>query len=197
MALSNWDTCAFDTDGNPCTGSMKGWRNGTWVEIYKNWMYVHDKKMWTNDRPYIKDTICEFTEGEIRLSDFEIYGKRGPQNAIFVYVESHKFNHKTKEYMIRRMAGIGCSGYSRHQYLGVTKTTYKAFIRWLKSLKEELVFKDEAVKWLEKVMKSKPLRYNQGDMFFTGKITPKLPATEIGKANMTILGQMLGIGVKK
>jgi hypothetical protein len=113
MALSNWDTLAFNSEGEPCNGVFEGF-DGQSCAIYKNWLYVRDPKMWSKDRSFVEPTIAEFSHGEMRLSGMTIVGERGPQNAIFVYVEATKYGDEKKgeETVTKRMAGIGCYGFS-------------------------------------------------------------------------------------
>lgn len=117
MALSDWDTMAFDSDGKPCNGIIEGFLEGTNAEIYKNWLYIRDAKMWCEERGYMKPTIAEIFEGCISISDFDIRAVRGPQRAIFVSIKCIRYHEQKKdeEYRepdIRRMAGIGCDGYT-------------------------------------------------------------------------------------
>jgi len=109
MALSNWDTLAFNESGEPCSGHMEGFKEGASVEIYKNWLYVRDTKMWCEGRGYTEPTIAEISQGDIHLSDFEIRAVRGPQQAIFCYVKSTDYTPEVSK--VRRMAGIGCNGW--------------------------------------------------------------------------------------
>lgn len=109
MALSNWDTMAFDEEGVPTNGIIEGFTEGTSCEIYKNWLYVRDEDMWFEGRKYVKPTIAQIDSGEVMMSDFTIRAARGPQEGIFVWVESSRY--VDKEYQVKRMAGIGASGY--------------------------------------------------------------------------------------
>ena len=110
MALSNWDTLAYGPDGAPCDGSMHGFGSAG-VEIYKNWIYIHSPKMWTDCSPFVKDTIAAMNHGDISIGDIQIYAARGPQNGVMVLVVSSKCPPKGPvEY--RFMGGVGCSAYS-------------------------------------------------------------------------------------
>ena len=103
MALSNWDTLAFDAEGKSCGGSFVNDKNS--VDIYKNWLYVRAPKMWVAGDSYTKPTIAEIHSGEVTLAGFEISAEREPQNGVFVFV-------KYGPYDKRRMGGgIGCYGY--------------------------------------------------------------------------------------
>ena len=113
MALSNWDTMAFGTDGKPNNGTLMGFQEGTSVSFYKNWLYVHDAKAWHEECGYVKDTVAEISHGDICLSGFHIIAERGPQNGIFAVIVSTKYTGEGKGIKRERriMAGIGCSGY--------------------------------------------------------------------------------------
>ena len=116
MALSNWDTMALDENGEPTNGVMEGCSEGASCEIYKNWLYVRDREMWCDGRGYVEPTIAKVDSGSVMVSDFEIEAIRGPQSAIFVKVTSMRYKEKVegeayRELEVRRMGGIGCSGY--------------------------------------------------------------------------------------
>lgn len=105
MALSNWDTIAFNDDGQSCNGTVVS-EHGDSIKIYKNWIYVRSPDMWKKaGARYIEPTIAEVWEGNIKLAGFNIEAIRGPQNGIFVYVEHGPWENR------QRFAGIGCSGY--------------------------------------------------------------------------------------
>lgn len=116
MALSNWDTLAFDENAQPTNGTIEGFAEGTACEIYKNWLYVRDEKAWADGRSYMKPTIAEVRSGDLRLASFEIEAIRGPQEAIFVKVTATRYKEQEegKPYQppdVRQLAGIGCYGY--------------------------------------------------------------------------------------
>jgi len=116
MALSNWDTLAFDENAKPTNGVIEGFVEGTGCEIYKNWLYVRDEGSWTEGRSYMCPTIAEIRSGDLCLAGFDIEAVRGPQEAIFAKVTAtrYKEQEKDKPYQrpdVRLLAGIGCSGY--------------------------------------------------------------------------------------
>lgn len=120
MALSNWDTLAFDSEGQPGNGVLNGFTDGASVEIYKNWIYVRDRWMWRKDTGFVEPTIAKIDSGSVELSEFTIQAVRGPQEGVFCYAAARKSIYETdeagkKQYVrsdYRRMAGIGCSGYA-------------------------------------------------------------------------------------
>ena len=108
MALSNWDTLAFNTDGQPCDGTLRGF-DGASAAIYKNWLYVRDPKMWVPGRSFVEPTIAQVTSGNVMISEFDIIAKRHEmQEAIFVLAECHRSEPHQRAWM----AGIGCYGFS-------------------------------------------------------------------------------------
>jgi len=107
MALSNWDCLGIDQDGKICS-DIQGLSPGKSVEIYKNWLYVYDKDMWSVDGIFSETCIAEIKSGEIQLSDFKIVAERCDfQESIFCFIQL-RYNDEEKE---RWFAGIGCSGY--------------------------------------------------------------------------------------
>lgn len=110
MALSDYDCLAFGPDGKPSNGVLNC-PDGQSVEIRKNWLYVHDKKMWHKDRGYIKHTIAQFNEGDIHIAGLSIIGKRGRQeNIFFVFVEYNAYPGKGKHISLH-MAGVAAYGW--------------------------------------------------------------------------------------
>lgn len=111
MALSDWDTLAFDNDGNPCNGIIKSFDGETSVEAYKNWLYVRDKKMWKKDCPFTGDTIAKIENGSVHLSNFHIQAVRGPQDSVVAVITTTNWDEKTEVYSVRRMFVIAGDGY--------------------------------------------------------------------------------------
>jgi len=105
MALSNWDTLAFDADGKPCVGVVVN-GNGS-VEIYKNFLYVYNKKMFKKgEGSYTNNVIAQIESGNINISKFSIIAKRHKeQNSIFVRV-AYTVGDEEKYFV-----GIGCYGF--------------------------------------------------------------------------------------
>jgi hypothetical protein len=115
MALSNYDCLAFDTEGFPCDGYMKI-PHGTTVEIYKNWLYVGNEKMWVEGGSFVSPVIAQVSSGHINIARLDISSERhDEQNSIFCYIESNEyFYNEGKKFAGSKkhvMCGIGCSGY--------------------------------------------------------------------------------------
>jgi len=109
MALSNWDTIAFNNDGESCNGVFKN-SMGSSLEIYKNWIYIRNEKMWRSGGSFVKPTIAQINHGDIQVAGFDITAARGNQNGIFVFAST--FEKVTKDkYKYSYFGGIGCSGY--------------------------------------------------------------------------------------
>jgi len=128
MAKSDYATLAFNEKCEQTLGVLNGF-NGESVEMYKNWLYVNNPKMWNKDYGYTNNTIAQIDSGEINISGFDIICKREEyQGAIFAFIQTNKYDKKDyskKETKI--MAGIGCSGYIDNTHklikdLGLTLT---------------------------------------------------------------------------
>lgn len=125
MALSNWDTCAFDLDGKPIRGSFISPR-GVEVEIYKNWLYVRDSSIakpteggkagGRNGGTYefARNTVMEIQHGFLHYRDVEISAVRGPQEGVYALVWSTEYQEtpKGEKYVPPVRTGmLGCGVY--------------------------------------------------------------------------------------
>lgn len=105
MALSNWDTLAFDNDGNPSNGTITN-KDGNTVSIYKNWLYVRSNQLANVSKEFVDDTFAHINAGDIRVAGFQIYAHRAKnQQAVFCYVTSGYGEEEIQ------MCGIGAYGY--------------------------------------------------------------------------------------
>jgi hypothetical protein len=82
-----------------------------------------------------------------------------------------------------------------NDWVGVKKETVKEFFCWLDSLAED--FDSDMKKWIARCKKSKKLRYNQGNAFFTAHAGMKLEATEVGKSKTPTALKLIGKGKKR
>ena len=205
MALSNWDTCALNEKGEPTNGVFVSPRTSVVIRVYKNWLYMNDKKAWEEDGGFIKDTVAQINSGHGQYKDVNFVVIRGPKYGVYfavwttVYPKSKSpdindqkaydaWHKKVKTYA---MVGIGCSGHGSRKYLGVTK-------RDLAYLKKHVLTNDDkndywVPKEVSEIPLDKALRFNQGDGFFiraVGKRTEGV-ATKPGEAGMPWLSQML------
>lgn len=190
MALSNWDTCALNTEGKPCNGVLSIQHedgSAAHVIFYKNWLYIRDEGMWADGRSYTKPTIAEVWDGHINIANFDIYAKRGSQNSILAYV-STGWRHKNT---FQCMVGVGCYGFAGEEFVGVLPKTYQELLTFLHELKEDSVLAEED--W-QTYASAKPLRFNQGDGYFANNLDDDNlnQPTILGEAHTPILLKFLG-----
>lgn len=252
MALSNWDTLAFNTTGKSCNGDFKTPDGKTVVSIYKNWIYLRNPDMWTENCGFVKDTIMQINSGHLNFNGIELIAERyEPQEGVFIFVKYSDWCEKTKKMSYKYFAGLGCCGYdddtdrlvqamnidlnkwevgsvgslwgnnksyytvccmnkkskkykefklevttaNKHlesQWVGVTKETYNEFLKWLEVNIGIICYEEDGKKWFNKVKKSDPLRYNQGDAFFAEVLNNDIPATKLGGQKTPIAMKMIG-----
>lgn len=100
MAMSNWDSMAFDNEGKPCLAEWKfnPNNNGDVISIYKNWVHF-----------MFNGVGISINRGDIITashSSVRIIAKRHPlQNSIFMVAEVGEYG-KTQYF-----SGIGCYGF--------------------------------------------------------------------------------------
>ncbi len=219
MALSNWDTLAVDLKGEPQAGWFES-PGGVRVEIYKNWLYVHDTKAWREKGSYSKDTVMQIQHGELHYHDVEIRAIRGPQNGVYVGCWHAEYNSDPKvptEYT--GIFGCGVYGYDDKTWVGVTPECVE-FLQKFVSHKERM-WTDEEIEemvatlanpdlspeeyrqWLqesfdfdfpEEIMGVKfdqAMRYNQGNMYFAEKVGMDLEATKPGNSEEPTMNSLI------
>ena len=123
MALSDWDTLAFDSNGEPCAGELESFDGKHVCSIYKNWLQIVCPE--NHDYGMIGTTVV--FSGKVEMGTLAIFAEEKKVNgntAIFVYVED---SHSEKE---QRMAGIGCPGY-KNQYDRVMQEHGLSSEEWL------------------------------------------------------------------
>lgn len=190
MALSNWDTLAFNNEAEPCDGVLKIEHEGNHyssVEIYKNWLYVRDTRMWIPDQMFVEPVIMEIQEGGIMFGMFEINASRGPQNSVLTYIEYEPYRKEK----VCRMAGIGCYGFDDNgNWTGVQQETLDALLDFMQNLISE--YDKEEMAYLEKIRNAKPMRFCQGDGYILKEIgINDNTATPIGEAEDPLIIQMI------
>jgi hypothetical protein len=105
MALSNWDTLAFNMAG-ACVGHETNHQGAT-IDIYKNWLYLRHGE----DQDNVE---VQVTEGRLHWRSWEIDARRGPQDGVFVVAHSHRWDTKTSppgQVDQRILVGCGVYGY--------------------------------------------------------------------------------------
>jgi len=73
-------------------------------------------------------------------------------------------------------------------WVGVSETTYKAFIEFLIDMEEGGMIDKE---YLDKIKKAEALRFNQGDAFFSKALIQDIPATEIEQSEQPIFSKII------
>ena len=177
MALSNWDTLVLDHKGNPSRGDLIS-PMGITVEVHKNWLYLRDPQAWRPGQ-FVEPTVMEIQEGSIHYLDVHVFARRGPAYGIYFSVWT---GNEGKE-GFSAMAGIGCSGYVEEKYVGVLPE----YIQYLQALLRE----EDVPEVLKTLDFSHALRFNQGDAYFTDRFNKDVPATRPGKAEPTILSEVI------
>lgn len=173
MALSNWDTIAWNEKGEPTKGILQC-PNGTIVEIYKNWASIKSNSL-----------TMQFWQGQVFYKNLYLFGKRSIQSSIFL-VAIHKDWNKN---IMKALFGIGCYGYVKHKWVGVKNKTIELYKKWIITLPENEYFpleKNEIPEFKE------CKRYNQGDLYLANEIGLECPQTEPEKPTNPIICTLLG-----
>jgi hypothetical protein len=128
MALSNWDTLGIGPDGKSNNGEYT-FNNGTKVEIYKNWAFLANEKMYTKETADHQEPIIgSVNKGDVNIGGVTIKAERGPQNSIFILASKstyHKDAEGDDKFTYEHFAGIGCYGFESRideylQWKGIT-----------------------------------------------------------------------------
>lgn len=117
MALSNWATAAVDEKGQPSNGLFTSVL-GVTVEIYKNWLYVHDPAAWREGGPYVHPVVMSINAGEVSYQDVRVLAVRGPKEGVYAIVWSGYESDPD----FRAMIGIGCYGYEGRVWRGIERS---------------------------------------------------------------------------
>jgi hypothetical protein len=152
-ALSNWDTLALDQDSAPTTGVFTS-PLGVEVRIYKNWLYVSDKKAWQKGGEFVEDTVMEIWEGVLTYKDVHIRARTGPKAGVYCVVYTQQYPPPLKKACPKCkakrggyhdfkcpdrqpnkwtiMVGCGVDGYtSRGKWVGVGKAEVAFLQKWI------------------------------------------------------------------
>ena len=189
MALSNWDHAAWDKFGDPRDGSLK-FHSGIWLEIYKDWLYIHDP---TTKGAFIhirkgeisvyndkrEETITEISEGKLSYKGIEITVHRDEEHGTFIHAECGGWyeGNYYHDCLPMILCGIGKYGFCGEEWVGIEEDDVEAFGNWLKDIKSPIAELGEA----------QP--YNQGDAYFCG--TDKAKNRYKGAHN-TVISHLMG-----
>lgn len=212
MALSNWDTLAINLNGEPQMGFFVS-PGGVKVEIYKNWVYVHDPKAWREDGFFVKDTVMKMEHGDVQYHDVQIKAVQGPQFGVYVACWHADYDKNPAEYT--GMIGCGVSGYEDKKWVGVMPASVEFLQKWIsnkeriwidedvdrmvaelanpdidpkeweKELREECVF--DFPEEVAGVKLDQAIRYNQGNMYFAEKAGMSLEESKPGKSREPVI----------
>ena len=189
MALSNWDTLAVDLNGKAQAGFFVS-PGGVRVEIYKNYVHIHDPKAWREEGGYVKHVVMVIKYGDLHYCDVEIRVIRGPQDGVYVVCWHENYDGEQPEYT--GMIGCGVSGYEVDKWVGVTPDSVEFLQKWV-SNKERIQVEDvitgaiietcyfDLPEEIARVELRQAVRYNQGDMYFAEKVGTPLDATKPGE----------------
>lgn len=201
MALSNWDTLAFDHEAKPVNGIFES-PCGVIVEIYKNWLYVSDPKAWEEKIGWSKPVIMKMDHGVCHYKDVQIVAIRGPQIGVYAAVWS---GYQYKGSTIKGMIGCGVSGFDDNgKWIGVTNESILWFQNeMISGVMEKYIlgehYQDEMWEFTHEIpevlrwslLVGNPLRFNQGDAFFAKALGNEISATAPDKANTPMLTELL------
>ncbi len=189
MALSNWDTISVDLSGKPTNGSFV--HDGTNVEVYKNWIYIHDEQAWREGR-YTDSCILEIHEGRMSYRDIEISAVRGPQDGIYLACWAYDRDKPDAE-RLTGMIGCGVYGYEgdSDKWIGVQPASVEFLKKWITRCDpptSDFFVLDEVI---ARVDLSKAIRFNQGDAYFADQGVSDLSVTKPGEAGEPVIEQFL------
>lgn len=204
MALSNWDTMAFDEAGQPTNGVFET-PLGVQVEIYKNWLYIRDAKAWREDGEYVEPTVMEIQEGRLHYLDLHVLALRGPQNGVYCVVWHTKYQEQEKGEpyrppIVTGMVGMGVYGFRGEEWVGAEEESVRWFVGRLQKKEPEdfdgLGTHEFYVLNVPDVFRQfdwgRGLRFNQGDAYLADRLGEETPATEVGQQQKPMLMKMLG-----
>jgi len=111
-------------------------------------------------------------------------GTDGIKTLDFFFVEKSSNGAVEKKYTRPCIPGYDT------EWVGVLPTTYQAFLEWLRS--EDHDQYDETFRaWVDKIASAEPLRFNQGDAFFSTRAGLGLSATSPGEADVPLVAHLL------
>jgi hypothetical protein len=186
MALSNWDTFALNEKGEPCSGVFKS-PEGVVLEIYKNWLYLKDEKVWNKscDRP--SPCIMQMYNSRLGFKDISVVSEFVGHS---IYVAVWSGYEYENDNTITGMVGIGTRGFSSDKgYVGVAE---KQILRLRKFLNAKTtVYAFQIPEALKNIDLNKGKRFNQGDMFFHKNLETDLQCSKPGSAEEPMILKMI------
>lgn len=131
MALSNWDSCAVDQNGESTAPELI--HNENRVQVYKNWLYV------AREHGDNWDTYGEITEGRAGFGGIDIFAMRGPQNGVYAVLSTLEDIDGKSKLVGKLMVGVSGFGERRHgqkyaDWVGVLPGSLEWFSKQLNAL---------------------------------------------------------------
>lgn len=166
MALGNWATMCWDENGKPVLGRLT--EGEVTIEIYKNWIYIHDSAGWQERHGFSRAVVGEIHSGCVTYKRFRIIVDRHQtQNAMFFIIEYREYE-KYETTKLRQLFGVACYGYEGEERVGVTPETTTAFIEWLDEIQDRWdiwwPIRPNTNDWKES------MQYNQGTAYLLEKV---------------------------
>lgn len=183
MALSDWDTLAFDELGQSTNGVFTT-PLGVHAEFYKNWLYISDEAAWTEEGGFTKPTIMQVNAGDLRYRDLSIRAVHGPWNGIYAVCWSGYVNLSGMPFT--SMAGISCYGWDDDTWVGVSVNPIKFMRAWLR----RAFHAHDLSEAMREVQLDKMLRFNQGDRYICKYLNRELPRSYPGDAESPIISEL-------
>jgi hypothetical protein len=107
MAGSDWTELVFDNKGEMKNPFSITSRDGKIFSLYKGILFVNmPEAIHKLTNGLLKQELCRVYEGTLEIENIAIYAKRGPQRAIFFFINKH--GEKGQEEFF---AGISCYGW--------------------------------------------------------------------------------------
>jgi hypothetical protein len=117
MALSNWDTLAFDIGGPSHFGSVVNHEQVV-VSLYKNWLNVTrmvrsaSGPPWRRQDKLSENHVATVREGELSIGSWTIRARRGPQEGVYVIAVSARWDGQGNAVDKALLVGCGVSGFT-------------------------------------------------------------------------------------
>lgn len=181
MALSNWDLMTLSHEGKSMNGKHIS-PLGVEVSIYKNWIYIEDNKAW-QEGAFTKPITMKINSCELVYKDTTILSKTVDNTIYLITWNGYDYLNN-----VSGMIGIGCYGYSRNEYIGVTMKMIEVLYKYINS--KRFIDNNIPQKFKDIDLK-KAIRFNMGDSFFNSQLGTDKQCSNIGDAKEPILNKLL------
>lgn len=164
------------------------------VEIYKNWAYLHSPSTSTGKKnmDLTRPAVGQLMEGDLRIAGLEIKAIRGPQEGIVLlaYTTDNGEDAQGHYYRYQGLLGTGVYGYDDvGEFVGVLPKTTVWIREQACTILPSFVC---AIDLLESE------RFNQGDAFFAEEFGIETPASNPGEVSEPLINDAIkGIQLEK